>query len=393
MNSSQSLRVFYILIISQFCGTSLWFAGNAILPQLIELYQWKADSLGYLTSAVQLGFIIGTLSIALTGITDRFSPTHIFFVSSLAGALGNAIYLFEVSSLSIVLTSRFVTGFFLAGIYPVGMKIAADWREHGLGNWLGALVGALTIGTSFPHVIKLMPGFADPEALTIGVSALAALGGVLVLLFIKDGPFRKPALRFSFSDVKQVYRQSSFKAAAFGYFGHMWELYAFWAFVPWTLAAYQSISGSQLNIPLWSFIVIAAGFFGCALGGQLSFRFGSKRIATVALLFSGICCILSPMIYALPMEVFLVIVVFWGLMVVADSPQFSALVAFHAPPQVRGSAITITTCIGFTITIFSIQLLNYLQSLVNPIYLLLVLSPGPILGLTYLYSRNKELPK
>lgn len=388
MNSTPSSRIFFILILSQFCGTSLWFAGNAILPQLQSLYHWQVDALGYLTSSVQLGFIVGTLSISLSGITDRHSPSIIFFVSSFAGAAVNALCLFEISSFPLALTSRFLTGVFLAGVYPVGMKIAADWREQGLGNWLGVLVGALTLGTSFPHALRLFPEFMNPHALTITVSILATLGGILVFIFIKDGPFRKPALKFSFSDVSKVFQVPSFRSAALGYFGHMWELYAFWAFVPWVLTAYQSFSGAAFNIALWSFAIIAAGFFGCLIGGQLSNKFGSKGIATVALVSSGLCCLASSFIFMLPQEIFFLVMLFWGFMVVADSPQFSALVAFHAPPEVRGSAITIITCMGFAITIVSIQLLSFLQTQLASNFLLIFLAPGPILGIYYMYRKR-----
>ncbi len=285
-------RILFILIISQFCGTSLWFAGNAILPLLQNLYQWKTESLGFLTSYVQFGFILGTLTLALIGITDKFSPSKIFFASSMAAAASNAMSLFDLSSFPLLLTSRFMTGFFLAGIYPVGMKIAADWREQGLGNWLGLLVGALTIGTSFPHALRLFPGFIKPETITIAISALAALGGVMVLLFIQNGPFRKPALKFSFVVVRGIFKQPDFRAAAFGYFGHMWELYAFWAFVPWALVRYQTISHTHFNISLWSFLIIASGSLGCVIGGQLSFRLEASEWPLLRLSPRGFaaCC-------------------------------------------------------------------------------------------------------
>lgn len=383
-------KVFYVLLLSQFCGTSLWFAGNAILPQLQSRFEWPAEALGYLTSSVQLGFILGTFAIALSGISDRISPSKVFFFSSLLGALSNLFCLPDISSFSLVLTSRLLTGFFLAGIYPIGMKIAADWREQGLGHWLGALVGALVLGTAFPHSLNLFPGLILAETLTIVVSALAALGGVLVLLLISDGPFRKAPLRFSFSDVRLVFKQASFRAPAFGYFGHMWELYAFWAFVPWALSIFKQLNNLSFSVSLWSLIIIASGFFGCFIGGQLSRRMGSKTVAAIALASSGLCCVLSPFLVSLPQEMFLTVMIFWGIMVVADSPQFSALVAMSAQPEVRGSAITITTSIGFAITIFSIQLLNFLQQRLQPQLLFLLLAPGPILGLIALLRKPSK---
>lgn len=388
MNSKPPVYIFYVIIVSQFCCTSLWFATNAILPQLQTHYQWTAEALGYTTSSIQLGFISGTLAYAIIGISDRVSPSRVYLISSVVAALANAVCLIDLGSLELSLVSRFVTGFFLAGVYPVGMKIASDWQQHGLGHWLGALVGALVLGTAFPHALKLVPGFVEPTVLIISVSLLAVIGGLSMWLLVKDGPFHKRSQRFSFLAVRGVFKVSAFKAAAFGYFGHMWEVYTFWAFTPVILFYYQSLTQTQFSLPIWSFAVIAAGFLGCVAGGKLSLYYGSKTIAGIALISSAVCCILSPLIFHLSFPAFIGFMFFWGFMVVADSPQFSALVALHAPPEVRGSAITITTCIGFAITIVSIQLLNMLQNLISTQYLLFLLAPGPLLGLMWLYQRN-----
>ncbi len=388
MPRSKISWVFFIIVFSQFCGTSLWFASNAVLPQLQSLYTWQPNAMGHLTSSVQLGFTIGTLLFALSGITDRISPSKIFFFSSLIGAACNALVLFDPASFGLVLISRGLTGFFLAGIYPVGMKIAADWNEQGLGNWLGALLGALVLGTAFPHMLNLIPQFIEPETLIITVSFLAVLGGMLVILLIKDGPFRKPATYFSFSEIRTVFKSRVFRAPAFGYFGHMWELYAFWAFVPWAVHFYFELNSSlDVYPPLPSFLIIGAGAVGCFVGGKLSSRFGSKRIAQIALISSGLCCFLSPWIWSLSPPLFFTIMLFWGFMAAADSPQFSALVAANAPTSVRGSAITITICIGFAISIITIQLLTFMQPVIPGEYLFLLLAPGPAIGVLLL-NRN-----
>jgi MFS family permease len=216
---------------------------------------------------------------------------------------------------------------------------------------------------------------------------MAFIGGTAMLLLIKDGPYRKASNRFSLNELRKVFSVRPFQTAAFGYFGHMWELYAFWAFVPWLLNTYQALSGESFSIPLWSFLIIASGFLGCELGGLFSLRWGSKPVALVALLSSGICCVLSFKMYWFPPELFFAFVLFWGFMVVADSPQFSALMAFYAPPQIRGTAITIATSIGFSITIFSIQLLNYLKGYISAEYLFIVLSLGPAFGILLLWRK------
>lgn len=368
--------VFYTIVIAQFCGTSLWFAGNAVLGQLQAEYGWPDTSLGYLTSSTLLGFIAGTLAFAVVGLVDRYSPSKIFFYSSLLAAATNLLALIDLSSFALVFSSRFLAGFFLAGIYPVGMKIAADWNQQGLGHWLGSLVGALVVGTAFPHVLKIFPQFVDAKILLTSISVLAVAGAILLLVLVPDGPFRKKGTAFSFASLKTIFVLPQLKSPAFGYFGHMWELYALWAFVPWIVANYSS----DLSAPLLSFIIIAAGGLGCVAGGVASSRIGSYRVARVALISSGICCLVSPFIWNLPQEIFIAFLFFWGFMVAADSPQFSALVAQNADQQFRGSTITLVVCIGFSISIVSIQMINYLQNIIPKEYLLLFLAPGPILG-------------
>ncbi len=386
-------HVFYIIVFSQFCCTSLWFATNAVLPQLQLAYHWPGDAIGHITAAIQLGFISGTLLYAFFGLSDRFSPASVFFVSSALAAGMNALCLWDIGALNLAMISRFFTGFFLAGVYPVGMKIASDWNREGLGHWLGGLVGALVLGTSFPHLLHLIPGIPDAEMIIGLVSLLAIVGGLSMRLFIGDGPHHLRSARFTFRNVRGVFGYAEFRAAAMGYFGHMWELYAFWAFVPVVLNNYQHKSATVFSVSGWSFVIIAAGVIGCLVGGKLSLAWGSKRIASVALASSAFCCLLSPFVFHSAFPVFISMMFFWGLMAVADSPQFSALVAGHAPAYVRGSAITLVTCIGFAITIISIQLVNYLQMLISPRYLLLVLAPGLLLGWWWLQQRKLRLWK
>lgn len=371
-----------VIIFSQFAGTSLWFAGNAVLGDLQQEWNLAADSLGYITSAVQLGFIAGTLVFAFFAISDQFSPRIVFFVCSLLGALSTlAVYALARDFWSLLLL-RFMTGFFLAGIYPVGMKIAAGWYQRGLGNAIGFLVGALVVGTAFPHLLKGLGQSFAWEAVILTVCGIAVLGGLSMLWLVPDGPFLAKGTRFDPKALAMIFRSRPFRASAFGYFGHMWELYAYWAFVPFALVAHLAqTSGVGLNISFWSFCIIAAGSVGCAGGGLISLRTGSARVAFAQLLSSGICCAMSPLLFYAPTPVFLAFLVFWGIVVVGDSPQFSALNAQNAPELLIGSALTIANCIGFAITIVSIQLLNYLATVVSAEYLFLPLTIGPILGL------------
>ncbi|MDT0648055.1 MFS transporter [Zunongwangia sp. F260] len=387
-------RILPIIVFSQFCCTSLWFASNAVMPDLLLNYNLGASALGHLTSAVQFGFISGTLIFAIFGIADRFSPSKVFLICALLGAFFNLTIISEGHTLNTLLLLRFLTGFSLAGIYPVGMKIASDYYLKGLGKSLGFLVGALVLGTAFPHLLKdiTTTGTLPWMTVLITTSVLSVLGGLLIFLLIPDGPYRHPKLKKDFSAPFKVFRNSRFRAAAFGYFGHMWELYAFWAFVPVALQIYREIHpGAIFNIPLLSFIIIGSGGIACVLGGYISANFGIRKTAATALFLSGCCCLLSPLLLLQnsPTAV-IVFLIFWGLMVVADSPLFSTLVAQNAIAESRGTALTIVNSIGFGITILSIQILNFLTEVIDPIYLFVVLATGPTFGLRSLFRKSSS---
>ncbi len=379
-----------IIVLSQFAGTSLWFAGNAVIADLQLKLGLQAAALGHITSAVQFGFILGTLVFAVLTISDRFSPSRVFFVCAIAGAAANlAVYLFA-SGFYALMAFRVLTGFFLAGIYPVGMKIASDHHAQGLGKSLGYLVGALVLGTAFPHLLRRFTAGLSWEYVFIFTSIFASIGGVLVLLFIPDGPYHKRSAKPDFSAFFKVFQKPDFRAAAFGYFGHMWELYTFWAFVPVMLAVYNQMHPAEVGVSLWSFFIIAIGGLACVIGGYLSLRVGSARVAFSALLGSGLCCLLSPLAFALPEAMFLIFLLLWGMFVITDSPQFSTLVAQRADKAVVGTALTIVNSIGFAITIVSIQVTNSLVSVVAPRYLYLILLIGPLFGLWAMYSQVRR---
>lgn len=373
-----------MIVLSQFAGSAVWFAGNAVLGDLQAALGLPGAALGWVTSAVQLGFIAGTLAFAFFAIADIASPRLVFFACALAGAAANAASFALAEGLSSLLALRFATGFFLAGVYPVGMKIAAGWYRSDLGNALGFLVGALVLGTAFPHLLKGL-GQALPAAQVMyGVSALAAAGGIAMLALVPDGPHLAKGARFDPRALAAVFGVARFRASAFGYFGHMWELYAFWAFLPLVIAAHSAATS------LWTFAVIASGGLGCILGGIASLRFGSARVAFAQLSASGACCLLSPLFFHAPTPVFLAFLLFWGVVVVGDSPQFSALNAANAPRELLGSALTIANCIGFAITIGSIELLNALAGPLGAPWLFLLLAPGPALGLAALLPLLRE---
>jgi MFS family permease len=371
-----------VIVAAQFFCTSLWFAGNAILPDLVLYLQIPATELVHMTSAVQFGFITGTLVYAILLIADRFSSSAVFFWSSILAATANLCIVLSGNGITEVLLLRFLTGFFLAGIYPVGMKIASDHFEKGLGKALGLLVGALVVGTALPHAIKSQAGFVQWETVLYITSGLSVSGGAIMLLFVPAGPFQHKMQSFNIGGVYSTFKNKPFRSAVLGYFGHMWELYAFWAFVPFLLMTYKHLYPDvSINISLMSFYIIASGGLACIAGGYLSQIFGAKKTAFASLFLSGSCCLLSPLVFYLPPVPFIMFLVFWGLVVIADSPMFSSLVARYADVHLKGTALTGVTCIGFSITIASIELLNYLSVHIDPRYLFLILAIGPAAGL------------
>ena len=371
------------IVFAQFCCTSLWFAGNAVMGDLVQSFSLESSALGHLTSAVQFGFIFGTLVFAIFTIADRFATSRVFFVSAVLGALFNLGTSIDSNTFTSLLFFRFMTGFFLAGIYPVGMKIAADYFQKGLGKSLGFLVGALVLGTAFPHLLKGL-GTELPWKLIIFItSGLAFLGGLMMLILVPNGPFRKQSKQVDFSAFFKVFQNKKFRSAAFGYFGHMWELYAFWAFVPIMIATFLELNPrEEINISLFSFLIIALGGIACVVGGYISQNFGTKKTAFSALLMSCILCLCSPLVFYFSSKIFLIsYLIIWGLVVIADSPLFSTLVAQNASAESKGTALTIVNCIGFFITIFSIQLLNTLGNSMDSRFIYVFLAIGPIIGL------------
>ena len=372
-----------VIVISQFCCTSLWFAGNGVINDLVTDFGLEDSALGHLTSAVQFGFIIGTLVFAILTIADRFSPSMVFLISALLTSLLNLGVIWEANSLMSLLSLRFFTGFFLAGIYPVGMKIATDYYEKGLGKSLGFLVGALVIGTAFPHLLKEMTGDYPWKFVLIATSLLSVVGGLMMVIMVPDGPFRKSSQKIELSAFLNIFQNRSFRSVSFGYFGHMWELYAFWAFVPFMLSKYSLEHSNVLfNVPLLSFLIIGLGGLACVLSGYLGQAAGTKKVVIVCLLLSSVCCVLSPLVfYSESGVVFVGFLLFWGLVVIADSPLLSTLVAQNASAEIKGTALTIVNSLGFSISIISIQLITFLLELTDSNAIYTILAAGPILGL------------
>lgn len=376
----RQISILTLIVFAQFFCTSLWFAGNAILPQLANKMSLSISDLGWMTSSVQFGFILGSIGYSYFLIADRFNPSKVFFVSAIVAAAANFMITMPSLTFMQMLCFRFLTGVFLAGIYPVGMKIASDYFEKGLGKALSFLVGALVLGTALPHLVASSDTSFDWRGILYSTSALAVIGGILIFILVPIGPYRKFGSQPKFADMSRVFTNSAFRSASFGYFGHMWELYAFWAFVPIMLANYFN-DWNATTISWYSFVIIGLGGIACFIGGFLSEKFGTRKMAIIFLTLSGICCLVVPFSYGWNDSFFLVFLIFWGLVVIADSPLFSSLVASNADPALKGTAITLVTSIGFAITIISIQLLSYLVGELNSVFIYSLLAIGPVFGL------------
>ena len=398
-------HVLPLLVLAQFAGTSPWFAVNAVMPDLQQAYGWPDTTLGTLTSAVQAGFILGTLVFALGGVADRFSARRVFMFSALAAALCTLAALAFSAHLGVLLALRAATGFCLAGIYPVGMKIAAQWYRGGLGGALGWLVGALVLGSASPHALRGLLAAAPAGSLPwgavmVGVALLCAAGGLMLALALPDppapgAPLRPPAAADRDAAVARpshvralasLWTERRVRASVLGYFGHMVELYTMWVLLPLVLAT--RLQGAAIS---WAaFVVLGAGALGCGVGGWVAQRVGSARVAGAQLAASGLCCALSPWALAAPDALFALWLVVWGITVAGDSPQLSALTARNAPPHAVGSVLTFTNCLGFAISIASIEFFVRWAAHAPLAQVLPWLGLGPLLGMLALWPLLRE---
>lgn len=374
-------RVLPALVIAQLLGTSPWFAVNAVMPDLQRASGWADTAVASLTSALQLGFIAGTLVFALLAVADRFATRAVFVVCALASAAATVAAMALADSFEGLAACRALTGFFLAGIYPVGMKLAAQWFPRGLGPALGWLIGALVVGSAAPHALRALAasGHAWPwHSVFVAVAVASVMGGAIVALVIPAAPraAARPA-GLHLSALASVWHDRRLRASVFGYFGHMVELYTMWVLVPLILAT--RLAGTAVS--WWAFVTLGAGALGCIVGGLLAPRWGSARVAAVQLATSGLCCLIAPWALSAPLALFLGWLLVWGVTVAGDSPQFSALTATNAPPAAVGSVLTLVNSIGFAISVVSIESFVRLASVQALSATVPWIALGPVLGL------------
>ena len=390
--SARRWRALTLLGLAELLAMSLWFSASAVTPALRAEWGLTEGEAGWLTTAVQLGFVAGTLASALLNLPDVLSARRLLTLSALAAAVANALFGFIAESFAAGVTLRFCVGFFLAGVYPPGMKVMATWFRRGRGTALGVLVGALTLGKAAPYLVNAA-GSADWRVNVLCASAAAVAGGLVVHFFVGDGPHALPAPRFDFRQVARVFSNRGVRLANFGYFGHMWELYAMWTWAPVFIRASLSERGAEPALAeVASFVVIGAGAVGCVAAGLWADRVGRTAVTSVAMCVSGACCLVVGLAYGAHPALVLALAAVWGASVVADSAQFSTCVTELGDPRYMGTALTVQTCCGFLLTTVSIHLIPRLVESVGWRYAFAALAPGPVLG-TLAMLRLRALPE
>lgn len=380
-DSPAAWRMLAALGAAELLGMSLWFSATAVTPALTAAFALDPPQVAWLTMAVQAGFVVGTFVTALGNLADVVRPRQLIAIGCVAGAAANAAALVVTGPIALI-ASRLATGAALAWVYPPAMKVAAGWFLRRRGFALGVLIGALTLGKAMPHLVTALFGTAWRTPIVF-TSGLAVAGALLTALVVRDGPLLPATSRFDARAIGRVFAVRNVRLATAGYLGHMWELYAMWAWVATFAAASLAAAGradATQSAAALAFVAIASGAAGCVVAGRLGDVLGKARVARLALATSGACCLASTLVFGRHPAWLLLLVAVWGFAVVADSAQFSALVSEHAPTDAVGTALTLQTSLGFLLTMATIDALPRVAAVVGWQYASWLLAVGPLAG-------------
>jgi MFS family permease len=382
-----------LLALGEFLGMTLWFSATAVTPPLVREFHLTPGQTAWLTMAVQAGFVAGTLVSAALNLADLLHARRLLAIGCVLGAIATAA-ITRVHGATEAILLRAATGAALAAVYPTGLKIAAGWFRDRRGTALAVLVAALTIGQAFPHLLASLTGPDSWRAQMLVTAALAVAGGAVVLLFVREGPYAVPTETFDPHAAARVYRDPRTRYAVFGYLGHQWELYAMWTWIG-TFAAASLAAHGQADVTraasAAAFVGVGAGALGCLAAGLAADRVGKVRVASLALRVSGSCAALAALVYGSHPVLLYLFVGIWGTAVVADSAQFSALVADNSRPEYVGTALTVETCSGYLLTMLTIRVVPSLAAVVGWQWVFLVLVPGPVFGAWAMRKLGRQL--
>jgi len=375
-------RSILLLIVAEMAALSLWFVSAAILPDMLREVTISPFRQAAMTSGVQVGFVAGALISAAFGISDRVDPRRFFATCAWSAALANGLLVMTEPGSAVAIILRFLTGALLAGVYPVGMKIAVGWGTKDRGFLVGSLIGALTLGSALPYLIVLSGG-AEWRFTVIATSIAAGIAGLLAL-GTALGPHHSKAATFDVSVIITAWTNRRVRLAYAGYLGHMWELYAMWAWVGVAAAASYRMTLDAGTAQTWAtvtaFVAIGAGAITCVIAGKFADRIGKAQIAIIAMMCSGAGAVLTGLSFGGPVWLTFVLFVFWGIAIIPDSAQFSALVADASPPEHAGSLMTFQTALGFTLTFFTVQVTPLAAEAVGWPVVFHILALGPVFG-------------
>ena len=383
--------VIWVLSFAELLAMGVWFSASAVVPALTTAWDLSDAGRAWLTMSVQLGFVCGALTSSFLNLADRFRAHQLFAVSAWLAALSTLLIPLISRGLTTALPLRFLTGFFLAGVYPVGMKIMATWTKEDRGLGIGILVGALTIGTASPHLLNAFGGITEWKPVMVAAGSLAALGGVLGSVFVNEGPYGTKAPPFDWKYAVKLVRQKDIVLANLGYLGHMWELYAMWAWISVFLLASFGRNGID---PIWAslvtFAVIAAGGAGSVLAGKLADRMGRTTLTIASLVISGSCCLIVGFLMGANPFLISALCIVWGFAIVADSAQYSACVSELCQPEYSGTALTLQTSLGFLLTLVTIRIIPSLQHTIGWGWAFALLAIGPVAGIWAMASLKRS---